>query len=109
MALGHIPGLEAHPLLHAAIRDEDPDVATAAAQALFRIGDQAAAVILVSALRGAAVPASRIATYLDLFPIPIGDLLVPLLRDPQCRTRYWAESLLGRYAAFHIAVADLAS
>jgi len=100
MALGRIRGLEVHPLLEAAIRDDDPDVATAAAQVLFRIGDRAAAVILVSALRGASVPASRIATYLDQFPIPIGDLLVPLLRDPQLRTRRWAASLLDRYAEY---------
>ena len=100
MALGHIQGLEVHPLLHAALRDDDPDVAAAAAQVLFRVGDRAAAVILVSALRGASVPASRIATYLDQFPIPIGDLLVPLLRDPQLRTRRWAASLLGRYTEY---------
>ena len=100
MALGHIQGLEVHPLLHAALRDDDPDVATAAAQVLFRLGDRAAAVILVSALHGASVPASRIATYLDQFPIPIRDLLIPLLRDPQPRTRYWAASLLERYAEY---------
>ena len=100
MALGRIRGLEVYPLLEAAIRDDDPDVATAAAQVLFRIGDRAAAVILVSALRGASVPASRIATYLDQYPIPIGDLLIPLLRDPEPRTRYWAASLLERYTEY---------
>jgi HEAT repeat protein len=96
-ALGHIRAAGSHDLLERALFDPDPDVAGAAAAILHRLGDDRAAVILVSALRGGSLPASRIATHLDQFPIPIHALLRPFLADPKNGTRYWAASLLSRY------------
>ena len=96
-ALGHIRAAGAHDLLALALGDPDADVAGAAAVILHRLGDDRAAVILVSALRGGSLPASRIATHLDQFPIPIHALLRPLLLDQKNGTRYWAASLLSRY------------
>ncbi len=96
-ALGHIRAAGSHDLLERALFDPDPDVAGAAAVILHRLGDDRAAVILVSALRGGSLTPSRIATHLDQFPIPIHALLRPLLSDPKNGTRYWAASLLSRY------------
>ena len=96
-ALGHIRAAGSHDLLELALFDPDADVAGAAAVILHRLGDDRAAVILVSALRDGSLPASRIATHLDQFPIPIHALLRPLLLDQKNGTRYWAASLLSRY------------
>lgn len=97
-AVGHIRAAEAHDLLGAAVFDPDPEVADAAIVVLHRLGDRPAAEILVAALRRGTFSRSRIATQLDQFPIAIDDLLRPLLADPQSRVRYWATSLLARYA-----------
>jgi HEAT repeat protein len=96
-ALGHIRAAGSHDLLALALFDPDRDVAGAAAVILHRLGDDRAAVILVSALRVGSLPPSRVATHLDQFPIPIHALLRPLLSDPKNGTRYWAASLLSRY------------
>ena len=96
-ALGHIRAADSHDLLERALFDPDPDVAGAAAVILRRLGDDRSAAILVSALRGGSFPASRVATHLDQFPIPIHALLRPLLADPESEARYWAASLLSRY------------
>ncbi len=96
-ALGHLRDASAHELLERAIFDPDADVAGAAAVILHRLGDERAASILVSALRSGPRPASRIATHLDQFPIPIDVMLRPLVGDAKPQTRQWAASLLGRY------------
>ena len=96
-ALGHIrPGAE-HALLRAAVLDPDREIASAAVVVLHRIGDREAAAILIDALRDASLPPSRIATHLDQFPIPIDDLLRPLLANTLPAMRYWSASLLFRY------------
>jgi hypothetical protein len=97
-ALEHIRADGIHALLERAIADADRDVAFAAVVALRRLGDRRAAEILVGALRMQAYPPSRIATELDRFPIPIGDVLRPLLDDPLRHARYWGASLLRRYS-----------
>lgn len=83
-----------HGLLREALADADPDVASAAATVLQRIGDLRAAEILVSGLRSARLPASRIAARLERFPIPIDDVLRPLLVDARAEARYWGATLL---------------
>jgi HEAT repeat protein len=65
--------------------------------ALHRLGDRAAATILVTALAERSHAPSRIASQLDQFPIPIADLLLPMLSDDRPDARYWAASLLRRY------------
>lgn len=85
-------------LLRDALLDADVEVANAAATILHRLGDRASAESLVAALRGAPIPASRVAMRLEQFPQPVDDLLRPLLHDPRSETRYWAASLLSRYA-----------
>jgi HEAT repeat protein len=83
-----------HALLRVALADADPDVASAAATVLQRIGDLRAAEILVGGLRAARLPASRIAARLERFPIPIDDVLRPLLIDQRAEARYWGATLL---------------
>jgi HEAT repeat protein len=96
-ALGHIGADEAYELLRTSVCDDNPELSSAAAVVLHRLGDRRAAEIMVSALRQGSIPASRVATHLDQFPIAIDDLLLPLLDDAGARARYWAASLLGRY------------
>jgi len=95
--IGHLRVAEAHELLAVAIQDADADVANAAAVILHRLGDRRAAGILVSALGQSALPGSRVATHLEQFPIPIAELLLPLLADSRARARYWGASLLRKY------------
>jgi hypothetical protein len=83
-----------HGLLRVALADADADVASAAATVLQRIGDLRAAEILVGGLRTARLPASRIAARLERFPIPIDNVLRPLLTDPRAEARYWGATLL---------------
>ena len=108
-ALGHIRAADSHDLLERALFDPDRDIAGAAAVVLHRLGDERAAGILVSALRGGSLPGSRIATHLDQFPIPIHALLRPLLADPSNGTRYWAASLLSRYPEVDGLVGEIAA
>ncbi len=83
-----------HALLRVALADADPDVASAAATVLQRIGDARAAQILIDGLRISRLPASRIAARLERFRIPIADLLRPMLADERAESRYWAVTLL---------------
>jgi HEAT repeat protein len=107
-ALGHVRAIGVHELLRATTSDADADVAGAAAVILGRLGDRAAAEILIDALRQPTLPASRIAMQLDQFPSPISDLLRPLLHDSLAHTRYWAASLLHRYSAIPGLAAEIA-
>jgi HEAT repeat protein len=86
-----------HALLRAALADADADVASAAATVLQRIGDRRAAEILIEGLRSARLPASRIAARLERFPIPLGELLRPLLMDARPEARYWAATMLRNH------------
>jgi hypothetical protein len=95
-ALGHLRVSGVHELLEKAVLDRDPEVAAAAVTILHRLGDRRAAELLVSALGGSSGCSSRIASYLDQYPIPVYDLLLPLLRDTRPEVRYWSVSLLTR-------------
>ena len=86
---------EALPLLELALSDPDEDVVGAAVIALGGLRDEAAAGLLVEALRRQG--GSRVAAQLDGFPLEVGHLLVPLLRDWEPSARYWAAKLLARY------------
>jgi HEAT repeat protein len=97
LALARLRTDRVHEVLRTALADDDLDIASAAATALHRLGDGPAASILISSLGRVALPASRIATHLDEFPIPVADALRPLLADPSPEVRYWAVSLLMRY------------
>jgi HEAT repeat protein len=111
-ALAEVKPPHLHDVLRTALFDGNVEVANAAATILHRLGDRVSAATLVAALRGAAIPASRVAMRLEQFPLPVDDLLRPLLADPRPETRYWAASLLSRYvgaeglAAELIALAD---
>ena len=83
------------PLLEAALADRDADVVDATVVTLGGMRDEAAAAALVRSLRHGG--GSRVATQLDEFPLDIGHLLVPLLRDWDAGARYWAVKLLARY------------
>ncbi len=97
-ALGHIRADRIHELLSTAIYDSDVDVASAAASVLQELGDWRSAEILASALGNSTLPSSRIATNLDQFPMPVHELIRPLLKNVKRETRFWAASLLARYA-----------
>lgn len=84
------------PLLGAALTDPEEDVVDAAVVTLGGMRDEPAAALLVEALRRGG--GSRVATQLDDFPLDIGHLLVPLLRDWDAGARYWAVKLLARYS-----------
>jgi HEAT repeat protein len=95
-ALGALRAEGVHAMLEDALFGGSPEVASAAVVILSRLQDHRAAAILVAGLRANAYSPSRIATQLDQFGIPIDDLLIPLLADPQASVRYWAVSLLAR-------------
>jgi HEAT repeat protein len=86
-----------HALLRVALGDPDPDVASAAATVLQRIGDERAAQILIEGLRTSRLPASRIAARLERFTIPLDRLLRPMLADERSESRYWAATLLREH------------
>jgi hypothetical protein len=86
------------PLLGRAVDDADTEIVGAAITLLSRVPDTKAAEILVEALKNGRYAPSRIATYLDRFPLPIPNLLRPLLQHPDATVRYWAVTLLGRHA-----------
>ena len=87
----------ARPELARALRDDDPDVVGGAVTILGARTDRTSATMLVDALREGRYSRSRIAAHLDMFPLEIGDLLLPLLEDADGPVRQWAATLLGRY------------
>ncbi len=89
---------EALGLLERALTDGDAQVVSAAISLLGALPRREAAQLLVDALRAARCQPSRIATILDRFPLPIGDLLQPLAADPNPVVRFWGATLLSRYA-----------
>ncbi len=87
----------ARPELARALRDRDPDVVGGAVGILGTQADRASASMLVTALREGRYSRSRIAAQLDAFRAPIGDLLRPLLEEPDPALRQWGATLLARY------------
>jgi HEAT repeat protein len=96
LALGGERGIM--DLLETAINDSDSDVAGAAVVLLGRMNDERAAYLLVEGLQRGTYTQSRIATQLDRFPRPIAHFLRPLLQDSNPAVRFWAATLLVRYA-----------
>lgn len=87
----------AGPELTRALRDRDTDVIGGAVAILGSRPDSESAAMLVGALRDGRYSRSRIAAQLDAFPLPIDDLLRPLVEDPEPAVRQWGATLLGRY------------
>ena len=85
------------PLLAQAVGDPDSEIVGAALAILGRTPDMKAAELLVGALKIHQYSLSRIAMYLDQFPLPIPGLLRPLLHHHDATVRYWAVTLLGRH------------
>jgi HEAT repeat protein len=84
-------------LLGQAVADHDSEIVGAAVAILGRLPDLKAAEILIAALKQGQYPPSRIATYLDQFPLPIAHLMRPLLHHPNPTVRYWGVTLLARH------------
>jgi len=84
------------PLLRRTLDDLDPEIVGASLALLGRVPEPAAAAALVEALKGSKYAPSRVATYLDQFPLDIADLFVPLLHHPDANVRYWGATLLSR-------------
>lgn len=87
----------AKPELARALRDPDPDVVGGAVTILGSRSDLESAALLVTALRAGRYSRSRVAAQLEAFPLPVADLLRPLLEDPEPAVRQWGATLLGRY------------
>lgn len=87
----------AMPELFRALADVDPEVVGGAVAILGARSDRESAELLVVALRDGRYSRSRIAAQLDAFPVPVSDLLRPLLDDPDPSIRQWGATLLGRY------------
>jgi HEAT repeat protein len=100
IAAMHLLATGAHsglvPLLRRTLDDLDPEIVGASLAILGRVPDPAAATALVEALKNSKYAPSRIATYLDQFPLEISGLFVPLLRHPDPNVRYWGATLLSR-------------
>lgn len=76
--------------------DRDVEIGGAALALLARTPDRQAGITLIEALKAGRYPASRVATYLDQFPLSLSDSLRPLLHHPDEQVRYWGATLLSR-------------
>jgi HEAT repeat protein len=85
-------------LLGHALQEYDPEIVGAALAVLGGLHDPGAAVALVESLKQARYSQSRIATYIDQFPLPVAGLLQPLLHHPDANVRYWGATLVSRHA-----------
>lgn len=97
------------PLLAQAVTEHDSEIVGAALSILGRTADMKAAEILVTALKTRQYSPSRLATFLDRFPLPIPGLLRPLLHHPDATVRYWAVMLLARHRTMPAVEAEIAS
>ncbi len=96
------------PLLRRTLAEHDLELVGAALAVLGRLHDPAAAAALVGALKERQYSPSRIATYIDQFPLPVAGLLAGLLHHPDPNVRYWGATLAARHP-FDTAAADLAA
>jgi HEAT repeat protein len=96
-------------LLEAALKETDPEIVRAALSLLGSRSDRRSAGLLIEALSLTTCQPSRVATYLDQFPVPVLQQLRPLLQDRQPTVRFWAATLLGRYAGTPQLDAELAA
>jgi HEAT repeat protein len=100
-ALGRLVQLrhpQAFELLRLAVLSRHPDLVEAAVSLLGRLGDRSAANVLIEILGTDACPASRVASELDHFALPIAEDLCALTRTTAPEVRFWAATLLVRYA-----------
>ncbi len=88
---------DALPILAAAARHADPEVAAAAVATLGSMHEREAAEALVAVLSTGAFSPSRVATFLHRFPLDVPDLLRPLFSSPTVAVRYWVAVLARRY------------
>jgi len=86
-----------HVLLQQALSATDPDIRNAAINLLGELGDRAAAAILVAGMQSSRSLRNRIASQLDAFMQPIGDLLHPLHNSDDPELRAWGAMLLRCY------------
>ena len=92
-------------LIRSALENPNAKISGAAIRALGDIGDEWAIGILLEYLRAGRGSRSRIAAQLErLAPAP-GTKLVPLLRDPNPKVRFWGARLLRPYP--HLAESTL--
>jgi hypothetical protein len=88
---------DALPMLDAAAHDTDEEVVAAAVATLGSVREPRAADLLVEVLLANRFAPSRVATFLDRFPIDVPDSLRPLLAGTTPTTRYWGAVLARRY------------
>ncbi|HEY2382402.1 MAG TPA: HEAT repeat domain-containing protein [Terriglobia bacterium] len=96
LALAEHPASE--QLLEKAVFANDDDLVGAAVSLLGHRNDLRSARLLVTALRLGSYSRSRTATQIDRLSIPIPHLLTGLLADRHPKVRFWAATLLQRYA-----------
>ena len=97
--LGHARHPELFDFLRDALRYRGGDVANAALRVLGNLEDRRAAALLVEALAKRRHGASRVAAIIDSSAVGISDLLLPLTVHARPDVRFWATTLLGRYAS----------
>lgn len=100
---------EVLPLLEGALGSAQPVVAYAALDMLDIHGSQGAAEVLLRALEGGVLPASRIATHLEHFRVDLSPLYVQRLERDAPESPYWLAYLLGKTRYSERADAILAS
>ena len=86
-------------LLRRTLDDSDQEIVGASLAALGRIPQFDAAAALIDGLKSSKYAASRVATYIDQIPLPMADLLRPLLHHPDVTVRYWGATLISRHPA----------
>jgi HEAT repeat protein len=109
--LAHARHPEVVEVLRDASGDPDPDIVEAVVGLLGTLPDHRAAETLIDMLRSGRHAASRVASVLDVFPLPIATLLCALTGDRTPSVRYWGATLLGRYGStpdIEAALSDLA-
>lgn len=89
---------DSHALLARALDAKDPEIRNTAITLLGEIGDRQAAEVLIAGLHTAGSLRARIASQLDRFHLPIGELLRPLAASADPAVRAWGALLLWRYA-----------
>lgn len=84
------------PMLEHGLASPKPVLAYAALDMLDVHGSRGAAEVLLRALDSGVLPASRIATHLEHFPIDLTDLYVASAAGGHPKSRYWIAYLLGK-------------
>lgn len=99
LSLGYAGDAESLDTLKSALKENDSDISYFAMMAIGLMRSPEAAKILLEILRRQTYGVYKIVSILETFPPTVITEIVPLIKDPDAKIRFWALKLLSKFKA----------